>query len=790
MAAVLVVADDLTGANATAARFARLGMRAVTVSDPTAVGGYTDRYDAVVVNADSRCASGDVAAARARTAIRAAGPVPLVVKRVDTTLRGNLGAETGQALATLSGQDPHRRVRALIQPAFPASGRVTVDGLQLLDGAPLERTELARDPQWPLHTSSVAELFDAQTQLPVRHVGLPRIVAGGAELDAALGGDEPLVVCDALDEAHLASVADAAARRAQRDQTRWISVDPGPGGAELARALGLTAPAAPRPPLLVVAGSATELTRRQLGLVERETGCELLDVAAEQLGDPDADTGLAERLAAAISAAPAGGVTGLRTVGADGRLLDDPELTRRLPARLAAVVARAMRRAPVAGVYTTGGDVTTHLLGELGIGGLEVDDEAVPLAVLGTAVGGPWDGLPLATKGGLVGDERAAWLCLDRLRRLAETRRARTPDTPDTSNTEGTKGYPVNDSRLPVLAVTLGDPAGIGPEIVARTLAEPETAARAHGVAVGDASVLRRAVAVCGLDARVREVSGFGSGPPEPGVIDVLDIDVAGETAPPWGQVGKLAGQAAVTAVEVATRAALERRVDGLVTAPINKEAIWAAGSQHLGHTEMLGELTGSSRYDTMFVVRASDGAHLKIFFTTRHTALRKALDRVDRETVRHAVDEALTALWVFGHDHPRLAVAALNPHGGENGNFGDEEIVHIGPACESARAAGHDVAGPIPADSVFHQGLQGRYDGVLSHFHDQGHIPAKTYDFDGTVSITVGLPILRTSVDHGTAFDIAGTGTASAATMRSAFLAGADFARFTDRISAEYGTS
>ena len=144
-------------------------------------------------------------------------------------------------------------------------------------------------------------------------------------------------------------------------------------------------------------------------------------------------------------------------------------------------------------------------------------------------------------------------------------------------------------------------------------------------------------------------------------------------------------------------------------------------------------------------------------------------------------------ALRVLGHDEPRLAVAALNPHGGEGGNFGDEEITAIGPACEAARASGALVVGPVPADSVFHQGIEGRFDGVLCHFHDQGHIAAKTFDFDGTVSVTMGLPIVRTSVDHGTAFDIAGKGIASAATMASAYRAGARLAAFKDRVRAQY---
>ncbi|MCT2588879.1 4-hydroxythreonine-4-phosphate dehydrogenase PdxA [Streptomyces sp. N2-109] len=343
----------------------------------------------------------------------------------------------------------------------------------------------------------------------------------------------------------------------------------------------------------------------------------------------------------------------------------------------------------------------------------------------------------------------------------------------------------------PVLALTLGDPVGIGPEITARTLAEVAGQGTHHGVAVGDAEALRRGVRAAGVDAEVREVSGFDAEPAGEGVIDILDTGVLGTDVPEWGTVDARAGRAAVAAIEVATRAAMDGQVSGIVTGPINKEAIWKAGSQHLGHTEMLGELTGVTRQDTMFVVRntAAAGHHLRIFFTTRHVSLRRALDQITQESVGRSIREALTALRVFGTEAPRLAVAAVNPHGGENGAFGDEEIVHITPACEQARADGLDVTGPVPADSVFHQGLTGRYDGVLSHYHDQGHIPAKTYDFDGTISVTVGLPILRTSVDHGTAFDIAGTGRAHHGTMLSAYLAGVDYSPYAPKIRETYGS-
>jgi 4-hydroxythreonine-4-phosphate dehydrogenase len=345
-----------------------------------------------------------------------------------------------------------------------------------------------------------------------------------------------------------------------------------------------------------------------------------------------------------------------------------------------------------------------------------------------------------------------------------------------------TAATPSGDGR-PTLALTVGDPAGIGPEIAARTAADVEVTSRARVLLVGDAPVVRRAVQVCGLAAGVNVISEPAAAGRCPGAIDVLDIGVSDGRDITAGQVSALAGRSAITAVETATRLALHGQVEAVVTAPISKEAIWAAGSAHLGHTEMLAELTGAREATTMFVVRG-----LKIFFTTRHASLREAIGQIDRVRVGAAIASALTALRVFGHPQPRLAVAALNPHGGEGGNFGREEIDHIAPAVAAARAQGAEVTGPVPADSVFHQALAGRYDGVLAQYHDQGHIAAKTVDFDGTVSVTVGLPILRTSVDHGTAFDIAGTGQASHLTMAAAAMAAADLSRYLGSIRAAYG--
>jgi len=263
--------------------------------------------------------------------------------------------------------------------------------------------------------------------------------------------------------------------------------------------------------------------------------------------------------------------------------------------------------------------------------------------------------------------------------------------------------------------------------------------------------------------------------------IDIGVVADADEVA--FGKVQALAGRAAIASIERSVVDAMAGRTAGIVTAPINKEAIWSTGSTFLGHTEMLQDLTQAPFTDTMFVVR-----DLCVFFATRHMSLLKAVQSIDADLIEGSIRRALLALRVFGYDNPRLAVAALNPHGGENGHFGMEEIDEIIPGIQRVNAEGATVAGPIPADSVFHIGIQGGFDGIVSLYHDQGHIATKTFDFDQTVSVTVGLPILRTSVDHGTAFDIAGTGKASPATMESAFRAGAKFSQFNDRIKAEYG--
>jgi len=302
------------------------------------------------------------------------------------------------------------------------------------------------------------------------------------------------------------------------------------------------------------------------------------------------------------------------------------------------------------------------------------------------------------------------------------------------------------------IAVTLGDPAGIGPEVCLKAMAHPRMASASDLALVGGRAVLERCAGALSLPMVAKDR-----------LVDV-PVDGATEVAP--GKVSEVAGRASVAYIEAACDLAKAGEAHAIVTAPVNKEALRAAGCPHIGHTELLAALFGVADPLTMFVT-----GRLRVFFLTRHLSLRQAIDAVKRAKVLASLEAVDAAMRDLGFARPSIAVAALNPHAGDGGQFGDEEVSELGPAADDARRLGIDVHGPIPADSVFHQALEGEWDCVLSLYHDQGHIATKTRDFHGTVTATLGLPVLRTSVDHGTAFDIAWRGVASEESLVSAVL-------------------
>lgn len=312
-----------------------------------------------------------------------------------------------------------------------------------------------------------------------------------------------------------------------------------------------------------------------------------------------------------------------------------------------------------------------------------------------------------------------------------------------------------------IIAVTMGDPAGIGPEIIIKSLTEGELSG-APVVVVGCARTLQRVLdkGIAG-QVDIRLIDAVSDAKFAPGVINVLDEPLAEPDALKPGVVQAAAGDLAYRCVKRATELAMAGKVKAIATAPLNKEALHLAGHLYPGHTELLAHLTDSKDYAMVLYTDK-----LKVIHITTHIALRKFLDTLNQDRVKTVIGIADSFLKRVGFAHPRIAVAGVNPHAGENGLFGDEEIKIVGPAVEAMKAQGLNVTGPCPPDTVFMQCHEGMYDMVVAMYHDQGHTPLKLLGFYDGVNITAGLPFIRTSADHGTAFDIAWTGKAKSESM------------------------
>ena len=300
-----------------------------------------------------------------------------------------------------------------------------------------------------------------------------------------------------------------------------------------------------------------------------------------------------------------------------------------------------------------------------------------------------------------------------------------------------------------IIGITMGDPCGVGPEISVKALAEMSPADRARTRIYGNRATLEAAKAAIGCEVD----------------LDGHVVDLAVEGAPlPWGQLSPVAGDAAFRFIQAAVQDAQAGRIGCIVTAPINKEALNAAGHHYDGHTGMLRSLTGSQ---AAYMLLASD--RLKVIHVSTHVSLMDAIGRATTERVLATIRAGHAHLQRIGIASPRIAVAGINPHCGENGLFGSEDDAQIAPAVALARAEGIDAHGPISADTVFHRAYEGAFDLIVAQYHDQGHIPIKLVAFDDAVNVSVELPIDRTSVDHGTAFDIAGKGIANHGNMNAA---------------------
>lgn len=329
-------------------------------------------------------------------------------------------------------------------------------------------------------------------------------------------------------------------------------------------------------------------------------------------------------------------------------------------------------------------------------------------------------------------------------------------------------------TRRPVMAITMGDPAGIGPETLIQAMASKTIYDVCDPFVIGHLDSLELAAKAMNVELPpINLINSVEEAKFELGTIDLMTTDVENDATIEYGKVQVPAALRAYSYIERSIELGLEGKIDAVSTTPINKAALKEARLPYIGHTEIYQALTKSQYALTMFNVHK-----LRVFFVSRHVSLREACDLANRERILDFLKNIHHELTQLGFEHPSIGVAALNPHVGEGGMFGTEEIEHIRPAVEDAQALGINALGPESADAIFAFNLDGHHDCILSMYHDQGHIACKTLDFQNAVTITLGLPFIRASVDHGTAFDIAGEGIAQGASLVESTRVAAEYAQ------------
>jgi 4-hydroxythreonine-4-phosphate dehydrogenase len=319
----------------------------------------------------------------------------------------------------------------------------------------------------------------------------------------------------------------------------------------------------------------------------------------------------------------------------------------------------------------------------------------------------------------------------------------------------------ITQDTRPIVAITMGDASGVGPEVIMKALARPEIYAMCRPLVVGDAARLREAGEICHLSLNVQPRASAAEGSYEAGTVDCIDLGLIPPDHP-FGKLSALSGEAAYRYVERATALVSAHEADAICTAPLSKEALHMAGHIYPGHTELIADLTGTPEVSMLLV-----SPKLRVVHVTTHIGLIDAIRRIEPGLVERTITRGYETLVAAGIANPRIGVCGINPHAGENGLFGyGEEEEKIAPAVRACQARGWQVTGPLPADTLFFLAGRGDYDLVVAMYHDQGHGPIKVLGLESGVNVTIGLPVVRTSVDHGTAFDIAGTGRVDAGSM------------------------
>ncbi|MET4589865.1 4-hydroxythreonine-4-phosphate dehydrogenase PdxA [Arthrobacter sp. 754] len=718
----------------------------------------------LVLDTDNRRFPANVAAERLRIVVESlpSGGSPIVFLKLDSLLRGPVRPQ----LEILAAEGP-----VILAPALPPLGRSTVNGTVHHQGVPLHKTSL-----WHAESSAPPATIAAGLEpLGTVLVDLATVRSGNEALIAALSQESqsypcPVLVCDAETQEDLDAIA-AAGLTVPRARFAGASAL----GAALARTAGL----APGPsagvvrsvlggraiggfPLLVV-GSASAAAREQLQVLAAD-GIPLITLSPTDLL---AGTAKLAPLQQALTTGPAAVTVDASTV--------DATSSSRIAAALARSVGPLAKDRPL---MLTGGETARSVLDALGVLQLQVLGEIEHGSVLSRTSAG----IPVVTRPGSFGNPSSLRTSLAALAghptpasqpgsRPAPHSPLPTAHQPSLPG-KGPSMNTVDPAELPYVAVTMGDGAGVGPEVVVAAVLEATINAECRPVVIGDALRLRQAANILGLEADIRSIAAVEDAAFTAGRVNVIDLALLPEDLP-WGQLSPVAGHAAYEYIRVASELAMAGTVQAICTAPLNKEALHAAGHIFPGHTELLAQLTGTEEVSMMLST-----PKIKVIHVTTHIGLMDAVRKINPDLVERTIRRGHEALVRAGVPNPKIGVCAINPHAGEGGLFGQgEEAEKIEPGVKAAQAAGIDVTGPLPADTLFFLAGRGDYDLVVAMYHDQGHGPVKVLGIEAGVNITVGLPVIRTSVDHGTAFDIAGKGIADPRSMVEALHQAAEMA-------------
>jgi len=746
-----VIADDLTGAADCVATPATLGCSAVVLlHSPNHLNFDADRPDADIlsIDANSRCLPAQQATELIAELVDLCDSRKehrggyVLFKKIDSTLRGNVAGELAALLrARRAGNPSSSHLSILMAPALPSQRRTTVGGRLMVNGVPLEKTDI-----WQTEVctpeSDIRRLL-ADAGLSSGLVYLNTVRSGLANLRQAVrqaASHVDVVVCDAESDSDLRAIIEAS--------------------------LG-------DPALTAFAGSAGLASQipqaiRMVPDTERRVWCFARGSTLFVVGTTASVSRQQARFLQAIPeiatfhATPAGllnssimhtEITQSLQAGRDVLLvLDEGEHCSNhdaqfLPQALSALLSDCPRF--LGGLVATGGDTARATLDALGIHRLRLLGEVE--AGLPFSVADRWiRPLPVITKAGAFGSPQALVRCHQFLRELERAR---------TSPFEASVVAPRElIMQKPIVAITMGDAAGVGPEIIMKSLSHPEVHELCCPLVIGDADRLRSAGAIVSSQLEVHGLpdSQLENATFSNGTVNCVDLKLLPAHLP-WGRLSREAGEAAYRYLELAARLAMEGRVATICTAPLNKEAMQSAGHKFPGHTEALAHLTGTPEVSMMLTT-----PKLKVLHVTTHIGLIDAIARIEPGLVERTIARGQEALERSGITNPRIGVCGINPHAGENGLFGHgEEEEKIVPAIEACRKRGWNIEGPLPADTLFYRAQRGDFDLVIAMYHDQGHGPVKVLGLESGVNITIGLPVVRTSVDHGTAFDIAGTGKA-----------------------------